>query len=679
MDCAPSEPTDDIERWFDAQGPLSRAFPHYRPRAAQTQMAQAVSRAITLRAGVVLEAGTGVGKTAAYLVPAMLHGGKVIVSTGTKTLQDQLYHRDIPALRDALALPVRVALLKGRANYVCHHHLQRAQTQGLLHSPQEVRDLRQVVQFAALDASGDRSRCSTVAEHASIWPKVTSTRDNCLGAQCGFFSQCFVLRARREAQDADVVVVNHHLFFADVMLREEGVSELLPQAQTVIFDEAHQLPHIAPLFFSQTVSSAQVIDWCRDVLAEGLSSARDAASWPQAIAPLERACRDARLAFAPLPQKVAAERLGAEHPLWAALRELRSQLDSLCALLDTQRARSPALAQLHHRGAELARALRSWQDEQASSPAPADEDHLHWVEVSRHHVAWLRTPLNVAAMFRRQRLGTAEQPAAPRAWVFTSATLSVKGDFSHFVGELGLDDCAQRSWPSPFDYPELAVLYVPPDLPEPAAADHTQALVQAALPLIRAARGRTFFLCTTHRALERTGQLLRQAFADGNDGLAVLQQNDAPRGELLRRFRDQPRSVLVGSHSFWEGVDVQGQGLSLVIIDKLPFAPPDDPLVAKRLERMARHDEQPFMRYQVPQAAIALKQGAGRLIRSETDRGVLMIGDVRLVRKPYGRRIWQSLPPMRRTQDEGEALVHLRSIGEHAQAADPSDAAVTGD
>lgn len=666
-----AERADEIDALFAADGPLGRAFSGYRVRTPQVEMARQVLQAVRGRATVVLEAGTGVGKTAAYLVPALLEGGKVVISTGTKTLQDQLFHRDLPAVRDALAVPVAVALLKGRANYVCLHRLTQAEQEGLLASRQEARDLRQVVRFAQLSKSGDKAECATVPENAAIWPRVTSTRDNCLGGECPRYSECFVMLARRQAQDADVVVVNHHLFFADLMLREEGVSQLLPAAQTVIFDEAHQLPHTATLFFGETVSTAQLLELCRDGLAAGLTEARDGPRWPETLAPLERATRDLRLCFGPKQQKLAAAQIPPDGAFETALAKLRAEMAAAAEVFSSQAERGPELTQIARRAQELSQRLAAW-----NAPSRASEPELCWVDVLQSAVQLHRTPISVADLFRRQRTGEGpvgaedagtadggaeDAPVAhrPQAWIFTSATLAVKQDFTHFTRDLGLEDATCHAWASPFDYPSQGLLYVPSGLPEPSDPGHTDAVVEAALPLLRANRGRAFVLCTSLRAVERAAQRLREVFEAAGDPYPVLQQGEAARGQLLERFRSHGHAVLVGSQSFWEGVDVKGEALSLVVIDKLPFTPPDDPVLAKRLELLAQSGGNPFMEHQVPQAIITLKQGAGRLIRGETDRGVLMIGDTRLVTKPYGRRIWQSLPPMKRSRVEDEALAFI--------------------
>lgn len=727
-----------LNELFSAAGPLARAFDGYCERREQIEMAQAVQAAIRDARTVVLEAGTGVGKTAAYLVPALIEGGKVIVSTGTKALQDQLFHRDLPAVRDALGVPVKVALLKGRSNYLCWHHLDRTnQDATLLASKQEVRDLSLINRFAPVSTHGDKAECPTVPEHAAIWARVTSTRENCLGSDCPRYADCFVVKARREAQDADVVVVNHHLFFADLMLREEGVPELLPNAQTIVFDEAHQLPDTATLFFGESVSTAQVLDLVRDTLAIGQAQARDAAHWNELLAPVERAARDLRLCFGPQTQRTALPQLGNDHLLRPTVDQLQEALYALREVLDHQSERGPDLANLLRRTEQLIQRLAAW-----GAPERAHEPELCWVDVGSHGVQLHRTPISVADVFRRQRLGlgaqastqtsaaaaaaaegadtTAEDatheaemvqafaatddgdsaddgsddlqalmaggdgaghaghasatnnsdadedtgiaPPPRRAWVFTSATLAVKNDFSHFTEALGLEDAECAAWSSPYDYPAQAMLYVPQGLPLPSDAGHTEAVVDAALPLIRANRGRTFVLCTSLRAVARAADRLKQIFQEAGDPFPVLQQGDAPRPTLLDDFRRAGNAVLVGSHSFWEGIDVRGDALTLVVIDKLPFAPPDDPVLAKRLELLGQSGGNPFMQHQVPQAIIALKQGAGRLIRSETDHGVLMICDTRLIDKPYGRRIWQSLPPMKRTRSQDEVVAFLATL-----------------
>lgn len=606
-------------------------------------MAQAIAASISGQTTLVAEAGTGTGKTFAYLVPALLWGGKVIVSTGTKTLQDQLFRKDLPTVREALGAPATIALLKGRSNYLCHYHLQRTQSNGRLSSRQDATHLRSVVRFMQSTQTGDRAELSDVPENAPIWSQVTSTRDNCLGMECPNYRDCFVMAARRAAQQADLVVVNHHLFFADLMLRDEGVTDLLPVANTVIFDEAHQIPETASQFFGQTVSTGQLLELARDTLAEGLASARDALSWPELAGGLERAARDLRLALPQESIRLHVRQLGPGDALLPAVERTAEALDRMAATLEDQAARSEGLEQCWRRTQDLARKLRAWSQSD-------DPETIRWIEAYSHSLQLHRTPLSIAETFTRQREGQ------PRAWIFTSATLAVRSDFSHFTEQLGLADATTQAWPSPFDYGQQALLYVPRDLPEPLNPGYTEAVCDAALPVIQAAGGRAFVLCTTLRAVNAAAQRLRTTLAAAGLDFPLLTQGEGSRSELLERFRRHGNAILVGSQSFWEGIDVRGRALSLVVIDKLPFAPPDDPVLAARLDALARLGGNPFMDYQLPSAVIALKQGAGRLIRDESDRGVLMLCDPRLISKPYGRKIWQSLPAFRRTREEEEAV-----------------------
>ena len=637
---------------FEPGGTLARTLPGFRFRPQQLAMAQAVAEAIAARRQLVAEAGTGTGKTLAYLVPALLYGGKVIVSTGTKTLQDQLFDRDLPLIRDALKLPVTIAVLKGRANYVCHYHLERAAREGRLPSRDDARHLTRIVSFAQASLRGDRAELADVPEHATIWPLVTSTRDNCLGGNCPFHRECFVMKARKEALDADVVVVNHHLFFADVMLRDEGLAELLPNCNTVILDEAHQLPDTATLFFGEQVTAGQVADLARDAEVAARTGARDVPELPDAAAALQPALRKLRLACGEATGKFAQERI-AEAPGFApALDALAAALDMLATEMTRFAERSEELAQIARRAQETADRLARWQAGLRGGNDD-DADWIRWIDVTPQGFQLHASPLSVADIFRRQ------VDATGRAWIFTSATLAVGRSFEHYTAQLGLTEADTGCWDSPFDYAAQGLLYVPRDLPAPNSREHTEAIVDAALPILRASGGRAFLLFTTLRALNLARERLCAALARENLDFPVLVQGDGSRTELLMRFRMLGNAVLLGSASFWEGVDVPGDALSVVVIDKLPFAPPDDPLLAARLARLTRNGGNAFMDWQLPQAAISLKQGAGRLIRTETDRGVLMIGDPRLTDKPYGRRIWQSLPPMRRTRELDDVLAFL--------------------
>jgi ATP-dependent DNA helicase DinG len=639
----------EVERFFSEQSPLATEVVSFRPREQQREMALAVAEAIRDNAILIVEAGTGTGKTFAYLVPALLAGGKVIISTGTKNLQDQLFQKDLPMVRDALKAPVSVALLKGRANYVCHYHLDRALSDGRFATREDIKHLGKIKQYAKVSASGDKSGLSDVPENALIWMQVTSTRDNCLGQECPNHKECFVLKARTEAMKADIVVVNHHLFFADVMLRDEGVAELLPACNTVIFDEAHQLPETASLFFGETLSTALLLDLARDTRIEAAAGAKDFAALPKACDELDKAARDLRLVFKKegrMPA-TATENFKEFAP---ALKTLGEKLAQLSGLLEKQAERSEGLENCWQRTQALSQQLKHWQ----SGDEP---DQVRWLEVFHHSLQLNTTPLSIAEIFEKQIVGSA------RAWIFTSATLAVKQDFSHYQGEMGLLDAKTACWDSPFNYAEQALLYVPQNLPDPNSMEYTEAVVQAALPLIEASKGRAFLLFTSLRAMQRAHEILQAEFDRRGWDYPLLLQGEGSRNELLTRFRSLGNAVLLGSQSFWEGVDVRGEALSLVIIDKLPFAPPDDPVLAARIAQLNKQGRNAFMEYQLPRAIITLKQGAGRLIRDETDRGVLMICDPRLISKPYGKRIWQSLPPMRRTRIAEEAVAFFKTAG----------------
>jgi len=644
--------TIEVERFFSEQSPLATEVASFRPRTQQRDMAIAVAEAIRDNAILVAEAGTGTGKTFAYLVPALLAGGKVVVSTGTKNLQDQLFQKDLPMVRDALKAPVSVALLKGRSNYVCHYHLELAQSNGLFKTREDVKHLAKIVNYAKVTQSGDKSGLADVPENAPIWMHVTSTRDNCLGQECPQHNECFVLKARKEAMEADVVVVNHHLFFADVMLRDEGVAELLPACNTVIFDEAHQLPETASLFFGENLSTSQLFDLATDARIEALTSAKDFAALPVACDELEKAGRDLRLAFKK-EGRMAADATENIKDFAPALKTLGEKLTNLAGLLEKQAERSEGLENCWQRAQALEAQLKHWQD----GDVP---ETVRWLEVFHHSLQLNTTPLSIAEIFKKQISGH------PRAWIFTSATLAVKQNFSHYQTEMGLLEARTACWDSPFNYQEQALLYVPQNLPEPNTEGYTDAVVQAALPLIEASRGRAFLLFTSLRAMQRAYEILQAEFDRKNLKYPLLIQGEGSRNELLTRFRDHGNAVLLGSQSFWEGVDVRGEALSLVIIDKLPFAPPDDPVLAARIAELNRQGRNAFMEFQLPRAIINLKQGAGRLIRDENDRGVLMICDPRLISKHYGKRIWQSLPPFKRTRNESEAVNFFKQSSQNS-------------
>ncbi|MCX7175261.1 MAG: ATP-dependent DNA helicase [Proteobacteria bacterium] len=635
----------DLESVFAADGPLACAIPGYRLRPQQIEMAGRIANAIRNNQVQVAEAGTGTGKTFAYLVPALLSGGKVIISTGTKTLQDQLFQRDLPAVREALKVSASIALLKGRANYVCHYHLERAVADGRFQSREEAGHIRTIARFAKTSKSGDKGQLGAVPEDSGAWAAATSTRENCLGQECPQHKDCFVLAARREALAADIVVVNHHLFFADVMLRDDGLGELLPACNTVIFDEAHQLPEIAGLFFGESLGTGQVVDLMHDTRLEAVAAAKDYPPLQDATRAVEKAARDVRLAVTVENARLAATQLAHNDAFQRALQVLADELSGFEKHLESQAGRSEGLGNCLQRAQEISARLKRWRTLE-------DATQVRWLEVFSQALALNLTPLDVAEIFRKQLQGH------PRGWVFTSATLAVGSDFSHYCGEMGLTDAGTDCgfWGSPFDYAANALLYVPKGMPDPNSVDYPDAVTEAAYPAIVAAGGRAFVLCTSLRAMRRIHALLLERFA--RDGLVfpLLLQGEGAKAELLARFRSLGNAVLVASQSFWEGVDVRGEALSLVVIDKLPFSPPDDPVLAARIEQLRKAGKNPFMDYQLPRTVISMKQGAGRLIRDETDRGVLMVCDPRLVNKPYGRRVWQSLPPMRRSREIADVV-----------------------
>lgn len=689
----------DISEFFAADGPLARALPGYRRRDAQVDLARAIERTMAGRGTLVAEAGTGIGKTWAYLIPAFAQGGKVLVSTGTRTLQDQLFARDLPRVRAALSLPVTAALLKGRGNYVCHYHLDRLQgDERALKSRAEISQLRQIQVFAGISKTGDRADLASVPEDADIWQRVTSTRENCLGQECPRIRDCFVVKARRQAQEADVVVVNHALFMADMVLREEGVTDLLPEVDTVIFDEAHQLPDTATRFLGNSVSTHQLLDFGRAMEAAGLAYAREAASWGEVSRQVETAARELRLACAALERapgrKATFEAMPDPEVFDAALAELRKVLDAATRALAGVAEKHPDLMAAARSGAELVTRLSRWAApgrpgqpadldpgwgsdvngpqaqeaaetvdpavaaaqaagravlQQAAAEASWSGPAVRWVEHGQHHVRLHAAPLSVAQAFSRHR-------KPDQAWILTSATLSVHGDFNHFTSQLGLDDAETGRWESPFDYASQGLLFVPRDMPEPQSPRFHDRFIDTLMPLLEASPGGSLVLCTTLRAVERVAQGLADACADAGHDWPILRQGEATRRDLLERFVKLKHPVLVGSASFWEGIDLPGDVLTLVAIDKLPFAPPDDPVVEARLRACRARGGNPFEQYQLPEAAIALKQGAGRLIRTESDWGVLMVGDARLVEKPYGKRLWRGLPPFARTRELNEAL-----------------------
>jgi ATP-dependent DNA helicase DinG len=633
---------------FTAPDRLRTRLPDYAPRAGQAEMAQAVAEAIDAggqsahgqptRGRLVVEAGTGTGKTLAYLLPALASHRKVIVSTATRYLQSQLAEKDVPLAQTILGRAVHTAVLKGRANYLCLHRLELTERSGDGYLARKLRALRS---WAARTATGDLGEFGDLADGDPLWPRITSTPDNCLGAECPLFDRCWVVAARRAANAADLVIANHYLLFADLTLRESGFGEVLPGADAIVLDEAHKLPEIAGRFFGQAVSSRQLRDLARDGQAEIEALGAD---MPAVNMALNEAAATER-AFSEALGGVTGNRAWAEIATparKAALAALGQALAALAAVLEPVAERSDQLKALTRRTAELA--------ERLAVVGREDAEHVSWLETRETSWVWHSTPLDVATPFARAI------ESHPGAWIFTSATLAVDGALGYFCARMGLDNVTRLVLPSPFDYERNALLYAPDPMPVPAAPGFDEAVIEEATALITAAGGGAFVLCTSYRAVARYGQALAAA------GFEPLVQGTAPRAALLAAFRASAHAVLVATSSFWEGVDVRGTGLRLVIIDKLPFASPADPVLAARFAAMRAAGENPFMDYQLPQAVIALKQGVGRLIRDARDSGLLAICDPRLFTARYGGVIRASLPPMPVTRTRAEACAFLDNL-----------------
>jgi ATP-dependent DNA helicase DinG len=647
-----------VEALLGSDGPLAQALPGFQPRLCQQQMAVAVSEAIADRAALVVEAGTGTGKTFAYLLPALVGGVRTLVSTGTKALQDQLFHRDLPRLLDALNLRPKVALLKGRANYLCLHRLQIAESEGAFARREEILQLRQIKAWAAKTREGDRAELSSVPEDAPIWAQATSTTDNCLGADCPFLEECHVVRARRKAQAADLVVINHHLLFADMALKQEGFAELLPGAELIVLDEAHQMVATATQFFGISLTARQLIDLGRDSLREAGEVSGALAALRTPVEFLEQSVRMLRLALEAVPIRGAWQELTEQYEVMDALGELGRSMDTLAAALKELAEASPGLEHCALRAEEILARLQMLTDDRPAAPVDVAPEHaappierVRWYECRGRGFALNSTPLEVAAQLRAFRAHSGS------AWVLASATLAVGDNFDHYLAASGFDDARTLRLDSPFDYASQALLLLPQNLPEPNTPGHTQAVVQLALPLIEAAGGRCFLLFTSHRALREAADRLRGALS-----FPLFVQGEAPRHQLLEDFRNAGNGVLLGAASFWEGVDVRGDALSLVIIDRLPFAQPDDPLARARANALSRRGLSPFRDLSLPEAVLSLKQGAGRLIRDVDDHGVLVLCDPRLRSKSYGRVFLDSLPPMRRTVALDDAVRFFREL-----------------
>jgi ATP-dependent DNA helicase DinG len=643
----------DLEEIFGPEGPLQRALPDFRFRRQQLRMSERVVQAMSHREALVVEAGTGTGKTFAYLVPALLSGKRVLISTGTRTLQDQLFSKDLPLLSAALGRPARVALLKGRSNYLCRYRLLQAGEQIALEGTgTRDRTLERVSRWAMTTKSGDLAEIPGLSDSHAIWPQVTSTRDNCLGNRCGEFSRCHVALARRTAMESDVVVVNHHLLLADLALKEDGFGDILGAADAVILDEAHQIPDLATQFFGASFSSRRIENVVRDAQASLMTVGRQSAElvadgWggrvSDALRTVSSALASIAMALPRQPGRYAWNDVPANiEPL---VEDLAHALNDLAAQLQAAGEESP-FSKSAERVSELARTVER-------IAGLDDLDGTRAVEVTQRGYTLSLLPFDVASRFQglvRSR---------PCAWIFTSATLSLGEDFTHFTSRLGLAEADTLKIDSPFDYENQSILYLPQGMPDPQNPAYTEAVIDQSLPLIRASQGGAFVLFTSHRALAKAAQLLREKWADETP-YTLYVQGEAPRERLLKEFRDDGFGVLLGTTSFWEGVDVKGEALRLVIIEKLPFASPDDPITKARIDHLQATGGNAFRDYQLPEAALALKQGVGRLIRSEEDYGVVVICDPRMVGRNYGRVFVAALPPMPVTREPDEVMRFLR-------------------
>ena len=642
---------DDI---FRPDGALARSFEGFVSRPSQRRMAARIADALEQREHLLIEAGTGTGKTFAYLVPALMSGLRVLISTGTRTLQDQLYMRDIPLLAGALGRPLTTALLKGRANYLCLARLSGAGAQQTLLADEEPTLLAQVREWATTTRTGDLSEVASLGESHPLRAQLTSTRDNCLGARCAEFSRCHVFAARRAALEADLVVVNHHLLLADLALKEEGFGELLPGVDALILDEAHQLPDLAAEFFGITCSSRQFDTLLHDARTELAALKVPVGAIAKSSALLEQPLKSFQARLGRLERRVAWQEIG--EAARADCEALHDALETYAVALESQ-GESAGIAQC----AARARALAADMAQVMAEPEQPEAGGARSVAVGARGFALSLLPYDVSTRFK----GLVDQH--PSAWIFTSATLALAGNFQHFSARLGLTDAETLCLESPFDYERQALLYLPEGLPDPSAPNYTEAVLERARPLLEASDGGAFLLFTSHRALRLAAQALRGQPWVGDWPLLV--QNDAPRELLLRRFRESGRAVLLGTASFWEGVDVQGVALRLVVIDKLPFSSPEDPQVRARAQYLQSQGINAFRDYQLPEAALALKQGVGRLIRSEEDRGVVMICDPRLMTRGYGRALLASLPPLKPTRDAAEAIALLRDSARELEVA----------
>ena len=638
-----------IEEFFKKSGPLSEIISNFHEREDQVEMAKIVNEAIEEKSSLIVEAGTGVGKTFSYLVPALINGGKVIISTATKNLQDQLFFKDIPTIRDALKIPIDINILKGRSNYICQLRMENALLDGRFSNKDDAKYIHAIKKISDHSESGEISEFNNIPEKSTIWPLVTSTKDNCMGQDCEYYKSCFLIKARKKAITSEVVIVNHHLFFADLVLKDAELSEILPKANTVIFDEAHQIPEIASIFFGENVSTNQITFLIQDmqqILSKHIKDKEKLLELSKSIIDITYSLSSF---FDTRNQRVGIEKIEKLDLFKDKLIDLTSELNKLCKFFNVYSDQDADFKKLSERTEDITSKLKNWNNN-------ADQNYVHWVEIFFKSIQFNITPISIADNFRKF------QEDSKTAWIFTSATLAVNSSFEHFQSLMGLEKARNKLLKSPFNYAENAYLYVQKEMPETSSRLFNNHLVSQIYPLLIASKGRAFILSTSIKSMNEITSLLKDEFNKNNISYPILTQGNGSKTKLLEQFKSHGNAVLIGSLSFWEGVDVRGSNLSLVIIDKLPFQSPGDPIFESKINMLAAKGINAFLTFQLPKAIISLKQGAGRLIRDEMDKGVLMICDQRIVSKPYGKKFWRSLPDFKRTREQDDVIDFLKHL-----------------
>jgi len=638
-----------IEEFFKSSGPLSLIVSNFHERQEQVDMAKIVNEAIEEKKSLIVEAGTGVGKTFAYLAPALMNGGKVVISTATKNLQEQLFLKDIPTIRDALKIPIDIKILKGRSSYICHLRMENALIEGQFLNKEDAKYIHEIKKISDHSKTGEISEFHNIPESSSVWPLVTSTKENCLGQNCEFYKDCFVVKARKEAITSEVVIVNHHLFFADFVLKDAELSEILPKADTVIFDEAHKVPEVASIFFGENVSTSQIIYLIQDMQKILSNQVKDKQKLVELAKFIVDKTNHLSSLFDSRNQRIGIEKIDNLNIFKEKVIDLTSELIKLCEFFGAYSDQDNDFKRLLERSEEIVLKLTRWVQE-------TNQNYVHWVEIFSKAIQFNITPISIADNFKKF------QDNSDAAWIFTSATLAVNSNFSHFQSLMGLEDEKTKLLKSPFNYSKNAYLYVPKDMPETSSRLFNNHLVSQVYPLLIASKGRAFILSTSIRSMNEITSLLKDEFEKYDINYPILTQGTGSKTKLLDQFKNHGNAVLIGSLSFWEGVDVRGSDLSLVIIDKLPFQSPGDPIFESKINMLSSKGINAFITFQLPKAIILFKQGVGRLIRDELDKGVLMVCDQRIISKPYGKKFWRSLPDFKRTRDKIDVIEFLKDL-----------------